>query len=361
MNHSKFSIALFFLIAIFSCSEKQQDSGLINADLSTLTKDFDKVVISMWGYPFLGDSTTTSDTVEAKNGKFQYHFKIKEVKVASFILLKNNKKTAELGFKNINKNGTTNFGNIYLGNENIVISGVREIPVHYTESHPYKNYLVNIKGSKEADIRMKVMNGKNFTSVESIKSNPDSYAILYELFFVKEKYSLNHLKKLSLLFSDDLKKSISFTKLQDYIKSSEELEKYGYTKGFNFIDINGKKYSFDDIKKGKSMTLLIFWASWCGPCRQEIPALKEFYYKYKGKVSMVSLSIDHDYKSWRLAVEKENMPWPNLSQLPSKPTGIEDKFNINAVPTLILLDKNGSVVVNAINNLAEIEKTIHIN
>ncbi|AWK06307.1 hypothetical protein HYN56_19580 [Flavobacterium crocinum] len=359
MNSNKTFIVLFFLIAIFSCSEKQHDSGLVTADLSTLTKDFDKVVIRMWGYPFLGDSITTSDTIKAKDGKFSYPFKVKEAKIACFILFKGNKKKAELGFKNRDENGKTNFGDVYLGNENIVISGVKETPVQSNKSIPFKYYLVKIEGSNEADLRMRIMNGENFTSAESIKSNPGTYAVLHQLFIVKDQYSLNHLRKLSSLFSDDLKKSISYSKLQDYITKREELEKYGYTKDFNFVDTNGKNYSFEDIKNGKSMTLLIFWASWCGPCRQEIPELKKLYHKYKDEISMVSLSIDHDYKSWKMEVEKENMPWPNLSQLPVKPNGIKEKYNINAVPTLILLDENDKVLLNSINNLSEIEKTIN--
>ena len=359
MSIKKITAALFFLIVLFSCSEKKQNSGFVNADISKLTQDFDQVVVLTWGLESLGDSIIT-DTVEAKNGKFQYHFETKEPKITSFVLLKKRKRTAILGFKSKNPNNKIIFADIYLGNENAVISPVSEIPGHPTKRDPLKYYIVTIEGSKEADIRMGTMNGEKYTSSERIKSNPDSYAILHQLFDIKDQYSTSQLKMLSMLFSDNLKKSVSYTILQKYIAKREQLERYGYAKNFNFVDINGKSYTFEDIKKDKPKTLLIFWASWCGPCRKEIPELKQFYYKYKDKLSMVSLSVDKEYKSWKTAVDKENMPWLNLSDLPNEPNGIKEKFNISTVPNLILLDENGKVLLNGINNLPEIEKIINI-
>ncbi|MEN2401236.1 TlpA disulfide reductase family protein [Flavobacterium sp. MC2016-06] len=358
MNFIKIIPAILFSVLVLSCSEKKRDSGVIKGDMSKLSKDFDKVVVDMWGYEFLGDSIKTSDTIDAKDGKFEYHFKTKEAKLTSFLLLKNNKEFAVLGFVDKNPKSKTVFGDIYIGNENAVINTISEFKVPSADNNSLKYYRVNIEGSKEAERNMRISFGENLTSIEGIKENPDSYVVLYHLFNVKDKYSIKHLKKLSLLFSDDVEKSVSYSLFQKYIAKREELERYGYIHDFNWLDVKGKSYNFEQVRNTRPMALFIFWASWCSPCRAEIPELKQFYSEYKDKVSMVSLSIDNKYADWKMAVEKENMPWLNLSGLPNDVNGVKEKYNINTVPNLILLDQNGKVLINGFNNLSEARKII---
>lgn len=195
-------------------------------------------------------------------------------------------------------------------------------------------------------------------SKENIKQNPSNYALFYRLFWNKEKCTVDQLREYSSLFSDDLKKSVSYSMLQDYINNKEKLEKIGFRESFNWVDIHNKNYTFDEVSNGRPV-LLVFWASWCGPCRKEIPELKKFNETYKDKVSMVSLSIDENYDKWKTAVDQENMPWLNLSGLPKSNNAIKQEYNILAVPTLILLDKNGKIIITVINDLPLIIKTIN--
>ena len=338
-------------ILLFSCSEKQQNSGYIKADISKLTKDFDKVVINMRGNEILGDSIKTSDTIDAKEGKFEYHFKAKEAKLTEFSLLKNNKKVGNLGFINKFQEKST-WGEIYLGNENVTINVDSVYPTK--EYKEIKHYKLNYKGSNEADMFMKSQLS-GVISAENIKANPDCYTLLYKLYDTKERCTLKQLKEFSSLFSDKLKKAVSYNILQDYINKTE----IGYGKNFSWTDVNNKRYNFEQAKNGKQMMLLVFWASWCHPCRAEIPQLKKFYSEYKDKISIVSLSIDDNIDQWKTAVEKENMPWLNLSGLPKNKIGIKKEYSISIVPTLILLDNNGKILKNVINDLPEIIKIIN--
>jgi thiol-disulfide isomerase/thioredoxin len=356
MDIKKTTFLLLSSIFLFSCSDKKQDSGYIKADISKLTNDFDQVVINRWGYKDLGDSIKTSDTVDARDGKFEYHFKVNEPKLASLFLLKNKKKIANLGFRDKSSRKQIFWGELFLGNENVEINvdSLYEIK----QSRGIKFYNVDFEGSNEAEMYMKTFR-EMVVSTKNIKKNPSCYALLHQLFDIKENYSTNQLKYWSSLFSNELKKSVSYNIIQGYIKKREDLEKYGYRKNFNWIDINNNKYSFDQAKNGKQMMLLIFWASWCSPCRQEIPELKKFYNDYKDKVSLVSLSIDNNFDNWKGAVEKEKMPWLNLSGLPARRNGIKKEYNISSVPNLILLDKNGKVLINGLNNLPEVIKIIN--
>lgn len=349
MNINK-TILLLLSTLLFSCSEKQQDSGHIKADISKLTEDFDKVIINMRGNEVLGDSINISDTIDAKDGKFEYHFKVKEAKLTSFSLLKNNKKVGSVGFINKFQEKST-WGEIFLGNEKVIIN---VDSVYQTKDYNgIKSYKVNYEGSNEADMFMKSQLG-GVISVEKIKANPDCYTLLYKLYDIKEQCSLKQLKEFSSLFSNKLKKAVSYKILQDYINKTE----IGYAKNFSWVDVNNKHFNFEQAKNKKQMMLLVFWASWCHPCRQEIPELKKFYSDYKDKVSIVSLSIDENFNQWKTAVEKENMPWLNLSGLPKNKIGIKREYSISAVPNLILLDKNGKILINVINDLPKIIKII---
>jgi peroxiredoxin len=114
---------------------------------------------------------------------------------------------------------------------------------------------------------------------------------------------------------------------------------------FTYPDTSGRRYSLADLK-GNKRTLVIFWASWCAPCRKEIPALKQLYSKYKQRgFSMISISVDQKITAWKRAVKEENMPWPNIANLPDDDHAIMEHFGITSVPSLFLLDSAGSVLL----------------
>ena len=100
----------------------------------------------------------------------------------------------------------------------------------------------------------------------------------------------------------------------------------------------------DYCGKGK-YTLLEFWASWCGPCRADIPHLKEAYkYYHPQGFEMLSISMDDKKAAWLAAVKREAMDWPQGSTLKAFNDDLSKVYNFKGIPFCILVGPDGKIV-----------------
>ena len=117
--------------------------------------------------------------------------------------------------------------------------------------------------------------------------------------------------------------------------------------GGSFIDMeltaaDGSKKKISDFVKPGTTTLIEFWASWCNPCRVEIPHMRNTYNKYHPKgLNIVSISIDSDPKNWHQALEEEKMPW---EQLIDNTKAAFRAYNLSGVPSSILVNDKGKII-----------------
>jgi len=137
--------------------------------------------------------------------------------------------------------------------------------------------------------------------------------------------------------------------------------------GQKFVDIVSKDLSGNAISlsnyagKGKYV-LLDFWASWCGPCRKEMPLMVELYQKYNRKLEIVGYSLDNDAEAWVKGIEVLGMTWPQMSDIAFWQSEPVKNYAVPHVPYTVLLDPSGTIIARGLvgeelkNKLGEVLK-----
>ena len=124
---------------------------------------------------------------------------------------------------------------------------------------------------------------------------------------------------------------------------------------FSYPTPDGKKKLGPQDFKGEIL-VLDFWASWCGPCRAEIPHLKEAYREYHSQgVAFLSVSIDKDEAAWRKAMKEEKMPWMQV-QAPKAGKEVMKLYQFSGIPYILVLDREGRIVGKNLRGKALMDK-----
>lgn len=115
---------------------------------------------------------------------------------------------------------------------------------------------------------------------------------------------------------------------------------------FCLPDVSGKPVKLADFKG--SCLLIDFWASWCRPCREQLPEIKEIQAKFSTNgLKIIGISLDSDRGRWLDALEKEKMTWTQVSELKKWDQQVVKDYNVSAIPLTVLIDKKGNILAYA--------------
>ncbi len=329
---------------------------------STLNKDSIKIIITISGFTHgFNDSTwlyldkaenfgTPIDSVMIINGKFS--FKVKKtlndipqnfaIRTKSFTDYKffwvENKSIEFSGIKGSFRKSLINgslseelnqlFEKLRNPIENEIDSLLRTIGK--TDSLAYKRVLQLEKKLDEQ-------------SAQLILKYPNQFITTYLLSVYCIKWGKEITSSIYAKIPSKFKLTKNGSKIKNYLNLNRQIKI-----GDQFVDIQQNSINKVQLKlsdyRGKFI-LLEFWASWCGPCRRDNPFLVELYNKYKSSgFEIFGVSQDVSEQSWKSAVEKDKLSWPNVSDLKGSENAAALVYGVHEIPTNFLIAPNGKVI-----------------
>lgn len=178
---------------------------------------------------------------------------------------------------------------------------------------------------------------------------------------------LSHFYMLSPEQKEELFAAIPAERLETAILQpihEEYLVELKTSAGNPYIDItslkaDGTALALSELVGKTDYVLVDFWASWCGPCRRLMPVLKELYTSYhpSGKLEILGVSCDRDEAAWLQAIEEDELPWLHIRDQRTEEYNPCDQYGISAIPTTILINREGVIVARNPNE-AELEEIL---
>jgi len=214
------------------------------------------------------------------------------------------------------------------------------------------------KVEDDNDLLCKAQKSLDSVWLKFIIENPKSYlsAECLSTISSNEKISLDSLKLIFNGLDKSVQNSLFGKRINEDIRKKGNIQIGVAAPDFRAPDVNNQIVTLS-VFKGKSVVLLDFWASWCVPCRQEIPQLKSIYEKYHSMgFEIIAISLDWDKNRWRSAIKEDSTEaWHQIPVVENYPFSLKDpsqladydvykNYFVSAIPVKFLVDKDGKIV-----------------
>lgn len=212
---------------------------------------------------------------------------------------------------------------------------------------PYE-YMVN--QYSEVVAKKIMQNTQSFASIMAIQQlRPEQYLDVYKALDkgLTEKYPNNK----------DIKSFHAMVQQTEMMVAKTEAIKIGAEAPELILPTKDNKDLALSSFRGK-IVLIDFWASWCAPCRKELPNVKRAYEKYKNKgFEILGVSLDKDRDSWLEAIDKEGLKWPQVSDLKFWQSEACQTYAVQSIPYTVLVDKEGKIIATDLRG-ADLDKKL---
>ena len=243
----------------------------------------------------------------------------------------------------------------YHARDSIILSNFKAI--NELEKNPGKDSVVEVMKSAND----KQVEGLNSLLHDFIKNNNSPAAVLYVLGIASQTIKSEELKAMVDLAAAKFPQHAGLARVKTMLamkKPAPEVKPvapvYALTgkqsPDLQMQGVDGKNMSISQFK-GKFL-LVDFWASWCGPCRQENPNVVAAYNKFKNKnFTILSVSLDQNKDAWQKAIAKDNLTWNHMSDLKQWESAAVPAFGFDGIPFNVLIDPSGTILASGLRGV----------
>lgn len=178
-----------------------------------------------------------------------------------------------------------------------------------------------------------------------VKNNPASWATPFLLTRIQYEKEVDELDALVSALDPKLDAVQTVKDLKERIDVLKKLAVGQIAPDFTQNDPNGNPVRFSDVYSQNEVTLLDFWAAWCGPCRAENPNVVAVFNDYKDKgFTVFGVSLDREKDAWLKAIQDDGLAWAQVSDLAYWSNAAAQLYAIQSIPSSLLVDKTGKII-----------------
>jgi thiol-disulfide isomerase/thioredoxin len=188
-----------------------------------------------------------------------------------------------------------------------------------------------------------IVNPLNEAMIEKIKQNTTMYSCIMAIQSLEPDKYPDLFKALDAGLSKKFPNDNNIKMFHDMVQRLSSTEMGQLSPDIVLPSPDGTEIALSSLR-GK-VVLVDFWASWCGPCRKEMPNVVKAYAKFKSKgFEIYGVSLDQDKDRWVEAIAKDGITWPQVSELKQWESQVVKQFNIQGIPYTLLLDREGKIL-----------------